>query len=508
MNFEDHVTAAVTATWAAAVPTLVSLVLWRRGDVAPVYALARALSPAERPGMLAWLAAIDPEPGSPRVALATRDALREARGEALLPVLALVPLTDPANLTLARRVADQNGRAALSLRAGGEPLAEPSRPLLAALSAIRLDELGRRAEAEAALEAAVREVIADEATERAMIPAIRRLDAWARYPQLGHGPSAPLWAAFVAGQVGIDAADRLSEQLKDPWCRGAAALGAGGTPEAWRPHLRAHNEALLDEWFAEGLISVEDAWTIRFGDAIAADDAALCDALVRRALSAAHASARGRADGIAARASGPARDEQATLTWSARLDKTLAAIADAKIDYRTLRQVLRPARKLAEAGGAAEVRSALDTLEQRWGPARRWPDDRGWRSPGLAGLTAELLACAAGRAAEALAQGDPAELDAPARVQICSGLARDGELEALEAPLERLLGEGLGPAEVVALTPAIVARDPAAAEAIAAALAGALAALPATDEAARAWLDACDRASLRSDARRAAPRRA
>ena len=500
MSFEDHVTAALTATWSAAVPTIAALVLWSHGDVAPVYALARARSPAERPGLLAWLAAIDPEPDSARVALATRDALREARGEALLPVLALAPLTDPANLALARRAADPRGRAALSLRKGGEPLAEPSGPILAALCAVRLAELGRRGDAEEALDAALRELFSDDAAARALIPAIRSLDAWGRCAHLGHGP-ATLWAAFIAGQVSVHAAERLSESSKDPWCRGAAALSAGDPPEAWREHLAARDEALLDEWFAEGLISVEDRWTLRFSAAIGVDDAALRDALVLRALAAAHEPARACADAIAARASGSPRDENAVLDRAGRMDKILAALADAQVDHQTLRKALRPARMLAEVGGAAEVRRALEVLERRWGPAQRWPEQRGWRSSGLAAASAELLACAAGRATEALALYD-GELAASVRVQICCGLARDGELDALEAPLTRLLGEGLEPAEVVALTPAIVAREPAAAAAIAAAAARALAALPADDDAARAWLDACDRASLRSDARR------
>lgn len=505
MSFEDHVTSALTATWSAAVPTIAALVLWSRGDVAPVYALARARSPGERPGLLAWLAAIDPEPDSARVALATRDALREGRGEALLPVLALAPLTDPANLALARRVADPRGRAALSLRHGGEPLAEPSGPILAALSAVRLAELGRRSEAEETLDAGLRELFADDAAGRALIPAIRRLDAWDRCAQLGHS-SATLWAAFIAGQISVHAAERFRESSKDPWCLGAAALGAGAAPEAWRPHLAARDEALLAEWFAEGLVSVEEGWTLRFGAAIGADDAAQRDALLLRALAAAHESARARADAIAARTSAPARDEQAILAGTARMDATFASLADAKIEHGTLRRALRPARKLAAAGGAAEVRRALAVLERGWGPAQRWPEQRGWRSAGLVALTAELLACAAGRASEALALGGGelggGELAASVRVQICSGLARDGELDALEAPLTRLLGEGLEPAEVVDLTPAIVAREPAAATAIAAAAARALAALPADDAAARAWLDACDRASLRSDARR------
>lgn len=84
----------------------------------------------------------------------------------------------------------------------------------------------------------------------------------------------------------------------------------------------------------------------------------------------------------------------------------------------------------------------------------------------------------------------------------CSPGSRDRiQVEALRAPFAALLHETLRPADVVLLASAARVLEPDAEDGRRAAIAGALAELPATAEAAREWLAACDRDGRRRSRR-------
>lgn len=493
-----HLSGAVTAIWANAVPTIAQIALWARGDLAPVYAVADALPPVARPGMLAWLAALDPEATAPRVLRAAREALAHATFHDELAVVALVPLDDPDIAQLARRKAHSSDRNLLDLREDRDaPAPESYGHHLYKLfhAACRADH-GQRDDD--AITAALAGAITEPAVERAMIPTVRRLDAWDLLPKTGWSSGSHNWLAFVAGRVGPPAIDRLVEHLGDPTLLVPAVLGAGHVDDAWRPALAGLERANFEELHADGLISRDEEWTYRLGPVLAGPDAyASTDALILHAIADVHASAGAFADELTAGWTPSPRDERLAHEVQ-RLDKLAAALTDERPDHRSLRRLRRPAFKLADHGAASEVRRVLDALERRWGPALAWFGRSQWGASFELETLAELLSCAEGRAREALELDTPsARLDAPTRVRICAGLAREGHTDVLADPFERLLGERHEPADVVLLARAALALAPEAEPTYRDALARTLSALPASPAEARAWLAACDRASLR-----------
>mgnify|MGYP002777794849 CR=1 FL=1 len=514
-SYESHLAAAVEGAWSDAVPTIVLQALWARGDVAPVYAMAGALPPSRRPLMLAWLAGQDPQPGAAHVDQAARDALRQAQdGWTRMAVIALVPLAEhPELAALARRMSDWTGRVALDLRAGGDPpgrldLHGRERALADALRAVALAELGRPDEAAAALAEALREPPYDPAAELARLPALARLDAWEHVPSSSLNTPSLLWAAFLAGRAGLAAAERLIDLRKNSTLRVPAALGAGDLPDEWRESFARNTEAHLEDVYCEGLIDADERWVLRVGAALAGPDAhAAVEARVLAAIVEAHAAARGFADPLTARGGVP-DDADARARNSQRLRKLLDAPHDETLpSYRTLRRFVQPARRLADADGARDVRDVVDALERRFGPADRWGRGDYHVDDMTVCAAAELLACAEGRALAALrlVADDPGAPPAETRARICAGLARDGHLDALREPFERLLAGPLDPGDVALLWPAARALDPSAEDRRTQALEQAVAALPATAEAARAWLGECDHALLRAARRRREP---
>lgn len=500
-TFEEHLAEALVAAWSDAVPTLALIALWARGDVAPVHAIAGGLSVDRRAGLLAWLAGQDPEPGAPHVERAAKEALRLAAGSsALLPVLALVPLDKrPAVAALARRQA--GGSVVLSLRAGGEPWppAELERlfaGVLHALNAVALAERGRQEEADAALAAACEWPAGDETHDLAMVPSFMRLRAWERLRHRSR--PAVLWAAFVGGRADPAGVQRLLTDCDDGGLYAAATLGAGSPEEPWREHLVGMTEERLEELWAEGLIDEDDRWCSRFAGALGEPRAyEAVTGLVHAALAVAHASARRLAEKLAG-AAPPDEDREAERGRRARQLKGVAI--DERGSYRTLRRCLQSARRLSELGAADAVREAVEAIEGRWGPARQWGRETGWIRDPVVELTAELLACAEGRAREAL-ELCPDDASSSTRARICAGLAREGHVDALRAPFAALLPEVLRPADVVALASAARVLEPDAEDRRRAAIARALEELPATPEGARDWLAACDRPGLRRSRR-------
>jgi hypothetical protein len=500
-SFDEHVSAAVTAVWADAIPTIALQALWGRGDVAPVYAIAGLRSPEKRPLALAWLAALDPEPGSTRVEKAVLAALREPRGLTdRASLCALVPLAGHPSVTREiRRLGHRGARTVLELRTADEPrwpiesrTVEPA--LAGALRAVWLAERGRSDEAAEALTAALAESPMDSTVDLALILALRRLDAWERAADRTWNMSSGTWPAFVAGQVDVAAAERLfGGRRSGQWCA-AAALGAGRPAEEWREVLPC-SEARSEELYLEGLITGEEQWALRFGDALVRSDSyEEIDALVFAACVAAHEGASGFAERLSGRA-GPPRDEQWLAGRREKLQTLIAGIAEDKPSWRPLRHVLRLARRMADGGGAAEVLAAIEMLEQRWGPAERWGED----GYGIIDMAAELLACAQGRALAAsqlYARAEYPTIDVRAR--ICAGLARDGHVDELREPLAQLLAGSLEPDEVALLVPAALGVDGSMRGPMERALAETLASLPADAEAARAWLDRQAAAALRT----------
>lgn len=499
--FEDHLAEALVAAWSDAVPTLALIALWARGDVAPVYAIAGGLPVDRRASLLAWLAGQDPEPGAPRVGRAVKEALRLTAGSsALLPVLASMPLDRrPAVAALARR--QTGGSVVLSLRAGGEPWpqAELERlysGVLHALNAAALTERGRHEEADAALAAACEWPSGDEAQDLAMVPTFVRLRAWERVR--GRSRAALLWAAFVGGRSDPGGVQGLLAESRDGGLYAAATLGAGSPEDPWREHLVGMTEEKLDELWLEGLITEDDRWCIRFAGALGEPRPyEAVTGLVHAALAAAHGSARRLAEQLAG-AEPSDEDRQAERERRAR--QLAAVVIDEPGSYRTLRRCLRPARRLSELGAADVVRGVVEAIEGRWGPAGRWGRENGWIRDPVVELTAELLACAEGRVREALELCSD-DASSSTRARICAGLAREGQVEALRAPFAALLHETLRPADVVLLASAARVLEPDAEDGRRAAIAGALAELPATAEAAREWLAACDRDGRRRSRR-------
>lgn len=505
-SFEQHLAAAVAATWAEAIPTVAVQALWARGDAAPVYAVARALPPSLRPSTLAWYAGLDPQPRSARVVRAATEALRAATSDrARLQVLALVPLKDPAVLRLARHHADREARLAIDMRALAEPRDLPDTSyssgdgILPALLAVALARRGRRDEAEAALSKAMENKLYSAAAERALIPAVRHLDAWGAIPATDWQEGALLAAGFVAGQVGEGAVRQLRETSNHGGLLVAAALGAGRVAEEWREELSRVDEALTEEFYQEGLITWEEKWARSFARAVSGprpqeDVAALVAASIAEAL----APARSFAEGVLLAAAGPRRGDEEQIAERARRLLGLVAspkVAEEKLTWRTLRPVVLIARKLATWGASAEVRRAIEALEQKWGPALQWGRDDDWVSSSTLQMVIELLACAEGRALESTrierAEGE-ASLPLSTRARVCEGLARDGHADELRGHMARLLAEPLEPGDVAMLAHAAVVLDPGAGGPMREATEQVLAALPATGEAAAAWLRETD----------------
>jgi hypothetical protein len=274
---------------------------------------------------------MDPEPRSERVSRAALTALRSsATSAALFAAVSLVPLVDRAVVRHAKRVAKLEARIPLALRLDAAPPAErpdgdtpplddpyagqqgellqrltvlrglwqakkPRReevertlgwvfrelqssivggtPASFAVTAQWLAAQGRRAEAERALDAGLAEGFRDNETEWVFVAAIRQFGRWSAIaPERWHTP-ALLDAAFMAGREGGDAANQLLSRITKPGLRaaalGAAALGAGKVPPAWRAELLACDEARAEALCKEEQLWDEGQWAIRFGRAAA-----------------------------------------------------------------------------------------------------------------------------------------------------------------------------------------------------------------------------------------------
>jgi hypothetical protein len=496
---EDHLAAAIAATWTGAVPAIALHTLWSRNEAAGAYAIAAALSPLHRSPALAWCASLDPQPRSARAVKASTEALRGAQGDLDLTVaLALVPLRDPAVLRLATHLASGvYSRRAIALRTDRDAKLDddptmPEDSVLFALQAARRADQGRDDEAKALMERALtRGYFALSWIAQAVLPAVRRLGAWGAIGQTQWEEVPLLAAAFLAGREGPGAVDALVSGLGEraslrPILLAAAALGHAQVPDESRPELAACDPALAQEHHDEGLVSREELWALRVAHALgnpypedpqifALEQAALaiCDACKE---------AYGFADRVRARLAGPSRDE-------ARVAKRAASLAELVRDpkekdrprptWRSLRPILRKCRALADEGGAAEVRDAVSALEKLWGPAEGWME--GELTSTTAEHVVELLSCAAGRSQEA-ARIERAQRDVypSVRARLCAGLARDGHLDELRDVLERTIGERLEPSDVELLAPAAVALDPAAAERVEETLVAELCGLPET----------------------------
>ncbi|WAS91465.1 hypothetical protein [Nannocystis punicea] len=489
-SIEQQVGAAVSAVWAQAIPPVALQALWARGDVAPVYAIAGLHSPETRPFQLAWFSALDPEPHSSRVKKASLAALQQARDdEARLPALALVPLAEHSTvLNTARRLADRDGDEVLSLRTCEfrGTLASGTMPALeGALRATWLAEHGRVDEAEAALVAALGELGGEAASEAALILAMRRLGGWGRASDRPWAGLA-VWAAFVAGQVDLAAAEQFLESRGTMNRYVAATLAAGRAADAWHESF-GWTEERMEELYLEGWIDEEGRWAARVGNTLIRPHSYQdVNALLAAMLVEAHGAASRFAESLLSDA-GSQRDH---AVFARRVQAMRADVEEASGEsppwLRAYRRLLGSARALVAVGGAAEVRESLEALERHWGPADEW----GRYEPAFVeAASVELLACAEGRALAALRRLTEQMPAIAARVQVCAGLARDGNLEELRGPLVQALEGPLEPDEVLRLVPPVLAVEPTARAAIEQGIAQTLGSLPAGAEAAAAWLD-------------------
>lgn len=496
-RFEDLAAQAVVAVWAASIPQVALYALWARSERAAVYAIARALSPRHRALALAWYASQDPQPKSPRAVRAATLALRSA-DRVRLPVVAMVPLKDPAVVRLASQGHDTKVRRALELRTKPESEideGELTHGLLVALHASALSRRGHAEEARSELAKALELTSSDAPAQLALLHVIRDLSAWSAIPSDLWSSESLAAAAFVAGQSGESAVMSFHEVAKSSFHFVPATFGAGTSQVPWRDQLQWNNPHSLDELYQEGLISTEELWTIRFGAALVGpapdDDVA---ALLAEAISQAHSAAQSYSENLLRCAQGTGSDDN-----EHRRDlkeRLLARVAtsleqEKKPHWRGIRPVMRLARKAASCGGAPEVRTALDTLEKSWGPASTWGRESYGFSETIVEHTAELCAWAEGRSLDAYRMHTEHNLsDEALCASIAFGLARDGEIEPLRELFGRLVSGPMEPKDVLLVASAAVALEPNAETAVREATRETLASLPESQEAVSAWLKA------------------
>jgi hypothetical protein len=492
----------VAGVWAGAIPPIVLLALAGRGDLDAVRTIARRLAPGEQAALLAWSAWLDPDSRSRAATRAAGEALRKSRH---LAVLALVPLEDPAVLALARARRGEEEQAALALRLGErdaaiEHLFGDTQIVIESLLAERLDAIGRREDAEAALARALATPCVEESALLVVLRAVQRLGAYHLVPIDSWPAAMSLTAAFLAGRAGEEAVAALLGSLEpSSYPRSvllsAAVLGRGEAPAAWREELASIDDAAMNELYEEGDLSAADVQACRFGKAaVGAGARAAVNALVLESISGAHEAARAFTDTVQRGIDAPVRDDEALARAQERFEQLLGEARSGKLSAKAgLAKVARQARALGEAGGAVEGSRLVADLEAVWGPAASFLMAVERRSG--ASFTLEILGSAAGRAREA-AEMDAAHPGArtPSRALVVAGLVRDGEVEKARALLGQLFGEMLDSTALVRLAPA-VRLDPAAASRLHEALAKETASLPGTPEAVAEWLRALQQAS-------------
>lgn len=471
----------VGQVWAEKLPAAALDVLWARGALAQVYAIAAMMRADRAAATLAWYAGLDPEPGSQRATDAALAALRALRSSARpLDVLAHVPLQDARVVRLARRVARGSAeRLALALRLDDvEPALDLGsdeytghRAVLWALAAVRRAQRGQWEDSALALASAH---AGDEDSETLNLLAFRALFAGVPVAAstLIRGARACHAAVLLARQAGDEVARGLLARFEGLVDVAEICLVEAAAGLVQRP---ADHEARVQAQYEEGLI---DPWTFDYEVArTRSGPREAGEAALSEAMQSAYRRVDTLVDAVAAHCALRERDESQLAAHREALARlVVAAQAMATANSGWLRKACRAVRALAEMEDADCVGAAVIAVEKVWGPVQQWSSL--CRARDL-GAKVELLGCAAGRSLDAmrLIEGDDHSPPIESLAYAVAGLARDGHLELARTTMVRVLAGPWVPDALPPLVAAAVILDRSAAARFAVAIADAAAAL-------------------------------